>query len=286
MRVSADAPLSLDSFHLEGPAGRLYALSLSPPRGLATELAVLVCPPFAEEQNRTRRAVQLAARRMARHGCSVLLLDLYGTGDSEGAFGRARWEGWRADLEAAAAWLRTHRSQRLAVWGVRLGAGLALELASTGTCEHVLLWQPVTKGALYLNQFLRLRVAADMLAAEGGTNVDALRAELAAGRPLEISGYEIAPALADAIAGVDLDGYAGRTLPAIDWVEAVASPERPLSPASRALIDRWARSGLDVRARAAVAQPFWGTPEIVVPESFLDATDEIAREWTRTAVTA
>jgi len=89
VRVSDDAPLSLDSFHLDGPNGRLYALALSPPRGVATELSVLVCPPFAEEQNRTRRAVQLAARRMVRHGCSVLLLDLHGTGDSAGG-GSAR----------------------------------------------------------------------------------------------------------------------------------------------------------------------------------------------------
>jgi exosortase A-associated hydrolase 2 len=286
VRVSADASFSLDSFHLDGPNGRLYALLLSPPPGVATELSVLVCPPFAEEQNRTRRAVQLAARRIARHGCRVLLLDLHGTGDSEGEFGQARWEGWRADLEAGAAWLRARGSARLAVWGIRLGAALALELASSRACEHILLWQPVTKGALYLNQFLRLRVAADMLAADGVSSVDALRAELAAGRSVEIAGYEIAPALADAIAAVDLDAYAGRRMPPIDWLEAVAAPDRPLSPASRSLIERWQQSGLEVHARAAVAQPFWGTPEIVVPESFLDASDEIARDWTREAVTA
>ena len=284
--MSDDAPLSLDSFHLDGPNGRLYALALSPPRGVATELSVLVCPPFAEEQNRTRRAVQLAARRMVRHGCSVLLLDLHGTGDSAGDFAHARWDRWRADLEAGAAWLRAHRSSRVAVWGIRLGAALALELASSGTWDHVLLWQPVMKGALYLNQFLRLRVAADMLAADGASSVDVLRAELAAGRPVEIAGYEVAPALADAIATVDLDSCAGRTLPAVDWVEAVVAPERPLGAASRALIERWRESGLQVRERTAVAQPFWATPEIVVPESFLDATGEIVREWMRAPVTA
>ena len=216
----------------------------------------------------------------------MLLLDLYGTGDSEGELVDARWDGWLADLRAAQAWLRAQRCERVGLWGVRLGAALALDVAAGGACDQLLLWQPVAQGSVFLNQFLRLRVAADMLATEAASSVGALRAELTAGATVEIAGYEITPALAQAIDAVDLARYADAHLPAIDWVEAVAAPERPLSVASRALVERWEREGITVRAHPVVAQPFWGTAEVVVPESFLDATDRIAATWKSVATPA
>ena len=278
--MSTAVAVSLSPFFLDGSNGRLFALEVAPERG-DVELGILLCPPFAEELNRTRRAVQLAARRMAAQGCSVLLLDLYGTGDSEGELAQASWAGWRADLEAGAEWLSARRASRLALWGVRLGAGLALEIAATRSCEHLLLWQPVANGALFLNQFLRLRVAADMLAADGVSSVEALRAELTSGASVEIAGYAITPAMAAAIDTVDLGRFANAQLPAVDWIESVAAAERPLSVASRNLIDRWQGAGQQVQPHAAVAQQFWGTPEIVVPQSFLDETEAIVRGWSR-----
>jgi exosortase A-associated hydrolase 2 len=279
VRVSAGAAVSLAPFFLDGSNGRLFALEIAPEHG-DVDLGILFCAPFAEELNRTRRAVQLAARRMAARGCSVLLLDLCGTGDSDGELAEASWKGWRADLEAGAAWLSARRSSRLALWGVRLGAALALEIAAARPCEHLLLWQPVANGALFLNQFLRLRVAADMLAADGVSSVEALRAELATGASVEIAGYAVTPAMADAIDAVDLGRFASAQLPAIDWIESVAAAQRPLSVASRNLIERWRSAEQEVRTHALVAPPFWGTPEIVVPSSFLDETDAIVRGWT------
>lgn len=284
--MSAASAVAIEPFFLNGARGRLFALEVAPAHGHAVEFGVLLCAPFAEELNRTRRAVQLAARRIASCGASVLLLDLYGTGDSEGEFDQARWEIWREDLVRAAQWLRARSAARVALWGVRLGAGLALELARDEPCEELLLWQPVTKGALFLRQFLRLRVAADMLADDPASSVEALRARLAAGAGVEIAGYELAPELARAIDAFDLERLAGPHLPPVHWLEAVAEPERPLAAASRALIERWQSSGVEVRARTAVAQPFWGTPEIVVPAGFLDATEQIARGWVRMAASA
>jgi exosortase A-associated hydrolase 2 len=277
--VSAVDAFSLEPFFMDGASGRLFALEVAPARPREVELALLVCPPFAEELNRVRRAVQLAARRLARRGVSVLLLDLYGTGDSEGEFVEARWDRWRADLECAASWLRSHRCERVALWGVRLGALLAFELARAGRYEQLLLWQPVIRGSLFLTQFLRLRVAADMLAADGASNVAALRAQLAAGTTVEIAGYEITPALAQAIDASDLGQPGNADLPPIDWLEAIASEGRPPAAASRALLEGWQAAGIEARLHVAVAQQFWGTPEIVVPETFIEATDRIGGSW-------
>jgi exosortase A-associated hydrolase 2 len=279
VRVSAHAAPVIDAYFLDGSRGRLATVEIAPARGARSHTVVLCCPPFAEEMNRTRRAVQLAARRMTAHGCTVLLADPYGTGDSEGDFGAATWEGWRDDLQAVAAWARAQRASRVALWGVRLGAVLALELAPALSCEHLLLWQPVAKGAVFLNQFLRLRVAADMLAADGASSVEALRAELAGGGSVEIAGYTLSPALARAVDGAELEALAGRATPPIDWLEAVANAERPLAPASRALLERWQAAGVRVQPHAAVALPFWSTAEIVVPESFLEHSERIVQAW-------
>lgn len=284
--MSALAEVAIAPFFLDGTRGRLFALEVAPPKGADNELGVLVCPAFAEELNRTRRAVQLAARRMAALGCSVLLLDPYGTGDSEGELADARWAQWLDDLGHGAQWLRRSGARRIALFGVRLGAALALELSVRQSYEHVLLWQPVTKGALHLSQFLRLRVAADMLAADAASSTDALRAELSAGRGVEVAGYAISPGLAADLEAVDLERLVRAESPPIDWIEAVAAPERPLAPASRALIERWSTAGVRAQAHPCVALPFWSTPEIVVPQAFIDATARVAAGWLRAEVTA
>ena len=82
---------------IDGTAGRLFAIYLAPAPEAPRRGAVLYLPPFAEEMNRSRRMVLLQARRMVELGYQVLIVDLYGTGDSEGDFADARWAIWRAD---------------------------------------------------------------------------------------------------------------------------------------------------------------------------------------------
>ena len=62
-------------------------------------------PPFAEEMNHSRRMATLQAHRLAALGIDVLVVDLFGTGDSAGDFADARWETWQEDAKAAVAWL-------------------------------------------------------------------------------------------------------------------------------------------------------------------------------------
>lgn len=274
------AAVALEPAFIQGPRGRLFSLEIAP-RGRDRGLGVLLCPPFAEELNRTRRAVNVAARALAGQGCRVLLVDPRGTGDSDGDFADATWEGWIGDLCAGADLLRARGADALCVWGVRLGAGLAVEVAKRRPCTRALLWQPVTRGATFLTQFVRLRVAAGMLAAGGGETVDTLRAMLSAGEVVEVAGYGIGPALARAIDAVDLtDAAAAAALRDVDWIEAVAEAGRPLSVASRGVIERWQAGGLSVRSHCAVAAPFWGTPEIVVPGELIAATERVAAAWT------
>lgn len=266
-------PLFLDT-----PGGARFAL-YHPPHG-AARAALLYLHPFAEEMNKSRRMAALAARRMAAHGVGVLQLDLHGCGDSAGDFSDARWDGWHADVAAGMDWLRARLAIEPGLWGLRLGALLALDHAaqSERAPARLLLWQPVTNGAQHLTQFLRLRVAGDMLqegAESGGTA--ALRARLQAGDTLEIGGYRLHPALALALDGIDAAALA---LPRcrIDWLDTVPDASRPLTPAALRLAERWRAAGMEVHQAAVPGPSFWTTQEIAESPALLDASTALFTE--------
>jgi len=265
-----------EPFFLDGAPGRRFCL-FHPPAGTCRG-AVLYVPPFAEEMNRSRRMAALQARALAAHGYGVLQLDLYGSGDSDGDFGDARWEIWKDDLARGAAWLDARLGQPLTLWGLRLGALLALDaarmLARPPRC--VLLWQPVSKGSAYLTQFLRLRTAGALLdgaAAQEGSG--SLRAALQAGDTLEIAGYDLAPQLAAALDGLDPLEALAPPCP-VHWFEAPAAGTA--LPAGAARIGAaWRERGVDLHHYALPAPPFWTTPEITVSREWIDATSNVLR---------
>ena len=112
---------------------------------------------------------------------------------------------WKKDVQAGLAWLRERVGGAVGLWGLRLGATLAADIARdrTWTIDRLVLWQPVASGEQFLTQFLRLQLAAEMLPAGAAqSGVRELRAALAGGRVLEIGGYELNPELAGAIDGL------------------------------------------------------------------------------------
>jgi len=249
-----------ENFFLPASPGRRYCL-YHPAHGPA-RAALLYVPPFGEEMNRTRRAAALQARELAANGCAVLQLDLYGCGDSDGEFCAARWDIWKQDLALAHAWLAARSGCAVGLWGVRLGALLALDYARKPALPvaRLVLWQPVLRGAVYLNQLLRVRLAADMLAGAEGSDSRRLREALRQA-PQEIGGYELGPALADAIESVDAAGLGVPGAP-LDWFEVVSAADRPAPPAALQLADAWRIAGATVGLHAVPDQPCWTAQEI------------------------
>ena len=256
----------LEAFFLPSERGDRFCVVNQParePRG-----GILYVHPFAEEMHKSRRMAALQARRLAELGYLVLQIDLLGCGDSAGDFGDARWNLWKSDVAAGLQWLR-ERTERLTFWGLRLGAALACEMAHG--VERLLLWQPVTSGEQFLSQFLRLRLASEMLAGGAATSaLRELRAELAQGRALEIAGYELHPELAKAIERLQLASLRPE-VKRIDWLEVGARP------GSQRVIELWTAAGIDVRTVAVAGEPFWSTVEITVCEPLVDATTETLR---------
>jgi exosortase A-associated hydrolase 2 len=235
---------------------------------------IVYAHPFCEEMNKARRMAALQSRRLAAAGYAVLQIDLFGCGDSSGDFADARWGIWKQDLQFALGWLKSRVDGPLGLWGLRLGATLAADVARDPGLgiEQLLLWQPTSSGEQFLTQFLRLRLAAEMLA-EGSaqTGVRELRETLRRGMPLEIAGYDLHPRLAAEIDALSLADPA----PAVKHVhclEVTAAEEPKLSPASQRVLDAWRSKGLDVRAVAVRGEPFWSTIEVTECEALLAAT--------------
>lgn len=259
-------------FFLQAKPGKRFCL-YHPPQG-APRGMVLHLPAHAEEMNKSRRMVARQSRLLAQHGIGVLQLDLYGCGDSEGDAGDARWEIWRADVECALDWLRAQADIAPTLWGLRLGALLALDVAQKRPdLASLLLWQPVTDGAAYLTQFLRLKLAADMLAAGKGEagGVDALRRRLADGAALEIAGYTLTPALAAAIDGIALAGMA-RPECAVHWLDVMAQAGRGMAPARATAAARCVEQGWQLSTQTVQGPAFWSSQEIAEAPALLDAS--------------
>jgi len=262
------------TFFLPGSAGDLYALSYTPATPPVPRAGVIVVPPFTEEMNKSRRMLARQMRALAAHGLVTILPDLYGTGDSQGGFGAARWDIWKQDIAAAAAWMREQGVAWTGVLALRLGALLAMEWIDDGAAvDRVFLWQPVVSGELAISQFLRTRVAASMLAGpEERESLKALRQALQRGETIEVAGYEIAPELASAISDRRLDACGRSTLPPVEWFEVVADAEATLAPAGRRVIEQWQSRGADVLTVTVPGTAFWSSVEIAEVPALLEAT--------------
>ncbi len=271
----AKRPLFIDR-----PHGRLFAIH-HPPSGAAAQgdggrEAVIYIHPFAEEMNQSRRMAALQAEALAGLGYGVLMLDLTGCGDSTGEFADARWETWRDDVVAGCRWLGAHGYQRITLWGLRLGATLAVETACVepGICHRLVLWQPVVSGRSLLTQFLRLRIAAEM-GSGGGETTKSMRGALGNGDTLEIAGYELTPKLAGALDNVDL---AGAELPdciGLDWIEIVPQADRGPAPASQRVIERWREAGSPPAVETVEGTAFWSIQETTLVPALIERTTSL-----------
>ncbi|RJG01866.1 hydrolase 2, exosortase A system-associated [Noviherbaspirillum sedimenti] len=262
-------------FFLDAGSGNRFCLYHAPISKNDCRGAIIYVHPFAEEMNKSRRMAARQARTFAAQGYAVLQIDLLGCGDSSGDFADARWEIWKEDLAHAYAWLRHETAAPISLWGLRLGALLALDFAS-GFHEEIqglLLWQPVLRGELFLTQFLRLQLAADMLTgqSQGENGTRQLRARLQTGTSVEVAGYRLAPALAQAIDTTDAAILAPPRCTTY-WFELMQGADRPLTPAASRLAAAWTQNSVDLRMHQLQCPAFWIAQETVDCPDLLSAT--------------
>ncbi len=281
--MSAASLFSTETFFLDTENGRRFCLYYAPAGTITCHDALIYVAPFGEEMNKSRHMLALQAQALAQSGCAVLLMDLYGCGDSEGELRDASWAQWKADLTSAYHWLTQRSAAPVSLLGLRLGALLCLDVLREKKLliKRLVMWQPVLHGQQFLTQFFRLKFASDMLAGTTGSagGTQALRQQLRNGAIIDIAGYEIPPQLA-----IPLDALsAAQCLPVacpVHWIEIQASAAI-LAPARQQIVDLFLATGnADSRftVSSLAGQEFWATPEITVCHALIALTCDIIEQ--------
>jgi len=269
--VSA-SPLRVSGDFLSG-SGRASALVVWESSNVVPQFTVLHIPPALEENNKSRRTVALQARALARLGGRVGLLDPTGTGDSAADHGNATWDRWRDDAVAAWRWLQPPGEVPRIIWGTRLGALLAAELAADRRISPsaMVLWQPVVSRAVFFKQFLRLLVGQMITGSPTRSKSSSMpTASLAATAFIEAAGYRLHPDLIGDGSERQLDDLRIEGCPII-WREVTAA-EPELSPVTTRVVAAWRAKGVNVDAIALTGPSFWAAQEIEEGTALVDST--------------
>lgn len=262
--------------------GQRYCLLHPTVKGSMTRGLVVYIHPMAEEMNKVRRMAALQARTLAQAGYSVLQIDLLGCGDSSGDFGDATWQGWVNDVVMGSQWLREHSNRQgisphqapLWLWGLRAGCLLAAEAATRlNEACNFLFWQAPSAGKPLLQQFLRLKVAGDMLSGQSKGVMESMRHQLASGSALEIAGYSLSPELAEGLEQASLlaPTTAGERQ-RLEWFELSTREDASLSPVSAKTVAQWQQTGFATRSHIVRGPAFWQTSEIEDAPELIAAT--------------
>ena len=273
-------------FFIESAPGRLFAV-YHRPLGEPCNGNVLVVPPFNEEMNRCRSMVTRLAQAFAAEGFGTLVVDLYGTGESDGEHAQARWDIWRDNVHDTLTWLDAQPGGCSALLAIRLGAALAIEALQRNARPRALIaWQPVVDGKTYLTQFMRTRIAANMDRTDIAKETTAsMRAQLAAGETIEVAGYAINPELAASIDALDLKRMIPPTHVQVAWFEKSAASAAPdeaagegeLSPASARVLASWRDAGVRVTSGLFDEPAFWAQHHRMLAPGLLRMT----ADWLR-----
>lgn len=267
----SNAKSRIEPFFLTSPHGQLFCLFHSP-NGTSTKGSVLYLHPFAEEMHKSRHMAALQARALAQSGYAVLQIDLTGCGDSTGDFADANWSTWLDDARLGHAWLREATGLSITLWGLRTGGLLAAEAACRlDAVDRLILWQPVTDGAQFLTQFLRIKVASEAFRnSKDQTSTPTLKAQLEQGVEVEVGGNMLSPSMARELGSAELADI--KPPCPVNWLDTCVGPELRINSGSQGVIDAWQAKGVDVQAQIVNALPFWNTQEIRECPDLINAT--------------
>ena len=265
-----------ENFFLNTVEGKIYAIYYSPTGNKKPNANVIIVSPFAEELNKSRKAISEFSRACAEINIGVLVIDLLGTGESEGDFRDAHWGKWKANIFSAYQWLRQRDAGSISCVGIRTGAILLLDAINSNDYElsKIIFWQPVVSGGVFLKQFLRLNLAADMMGAGlGKVTIQSLRDILASGKNVEVAGYELSSKLFHELDSLSLNNLVPPSRTQVRWFEIVSEKFQDVSPKKQQLVNRWRKENkIDAEIIAVRDEPFWATQEIVVPRNLIEIT--------------
>ena len=217
----------------------------------------LFCHPLGEEKLWAHRVLVHFARRLSDAGWTVLRIDCRGEGDSDRAFERTDVRTRLEDTRQALAVLRRAlpTGVPIGLLGVRFGAVPASVVASEslGPDDLLVLWDPVVKGASYLQNLLMVNLASQLSVYKKVIeDRKSLVAKLHRRQAVSIEGYNLSYPLYEQVTAFDLcsplTAFRGRCL-----VARIAPAGAPITKELAELLARCPT----VQQVHAVEEPFW-----------------------------
>ncbi len=214
------------------------------------------CHPFGEEKLWAQRVYVSFARLLAAQGAYVFRFDAMGSGDSDGHFSESSVESTLEDIAVAIETLKRSSDTvvKVGLLGLRFGATLAaLAAEQHSDISKVVLWEPITDGAKYMQELLRVNLMTQTaIYKEIRHNREDLVRLMREGQTVNVDGYEVAyPYFAQASA-INLNQETKRS--AASWlIVQIGKAGAPIRPDLKALQASHAPADL----REAVEEPFW-----------------------------
>jgi exosortase A-associated hydrolase 2 len=272
-----------EAFFFDVDGYRLFAMAHRPD-GAHRGVAVVMCHPYGEEKQLSYPVLVGFARQLAADGFPALRFDARGYGDSTGELEDASVETQVADTLAAARLARERLGvERVVLLGLRFG-GLIAALAAErdAACAGLVLWSPTVSGSQYVDDLIRKRLFAEVLAKRKVSRAD-ITADLERAGRLEIEGNFLTRRLRDEAAAIELPAavrtFRGPVLVAtLGQGDAVPAPVAGLARAYEGL-------GATTTVEVSPVQPFWernAMYDLYVPDDLFARTRRwLDARWTR-----
>jgi pimeloyl-ACP methyl ester carboxylesterase len=186
-----------------GPSRELFGCLHAPLETPQSGQGIVICSAAGPEYIRCHRSLRVLAALFSRAGFPVLRFDYFGTGDSVGEGEEATLARWLADVGQAVRHMRgRYRVTRLTLFGVRIGAALALRyMLDRGGVDRLVLWDPVVDGRQFVDE-IRQRTAEHerWLGERHGTRP----ASIPADGPRDLFGFRYSQSMIEELAAIDL----------------------------------------------------------------------------------
>ena len=132
-------------------ASPLFGIFEAPADKLAKGHGVVLCPPVAQEHLRSHSLMRQVSAALVRSGYHTLRFDWFGVGDSAGSYEQATLTRWNEDVAQASTELRDLSGVRkVSLFGVRLGATIALQAARQVKASQVIALDAVLDGVAHV----------------------------------------------------------------------------------------------------------------------------------------
>ncbi len=264
---------TIEPAYIEGEKGLLFSIHYRPHDLEKKSECFIVVQSFAEEMNRCRYMCTMLAQLLGKNNFGYLLVDSYGTGDSEGDFIDADWEQGCRDLLTAVSYAESLGYNKISLVSIRLGALQTMQVVSSiKKLNRLIFWQPVINGQVALRQFLRIKIAASIGRNEEPGTIDEFDAAIERGESLDVAGYDISPALYKGMKSSCFDDFIDFNAVPIGWFTTLSSTDRKTPRPELNMIDKWKREGANIDHRIIIGPSYWQVHERTLVPELVSAT--------------